>query len=101
VDYLPFVRKIELVRALIGKTPDDGIWEIVKSLGKLRNENSHSRFTGTAEGIRKITETTAKILSQVKSVRSITAPEDIPDLEIICFSAASAWAKSGRRSSQL
>jgi hypothetical protein len=45
-----FERRIELVRALVGKTPDDEIWPLVKGLGQLRNKYSHSRFIETADG---------------------------------------------------
>jgi hypothetical protein len=73
VKLLGFQRRIELVRALIGKTPDDGIWETIKRLGELRNQYSHSRFTGTAAGI----------LGQLKSVRPGIFPDGLPELEII------------------
>lgn len=36
-----FDRKVRLVRALIGKTPDDEIWEVVKKLAELRNKYAH------------------------------------------------------------
>jgi len=83
VKLLGFQHRIELVRALIGKTPDDGIWEIVKRLGELRNQYSHSRFTGTAAGKKKIEDVTTKILGQLKSVRPGIFPDGLPELEII------------------
>lgn len=83
VKYLPFQHRIDLVRALIGKTPDDGIWEIVKSLGKLRNQYSHSRFTGTEKGIETIKKKTIEIFSQLKGIRPDIVPIEVPDLEII------------------
>jgi len=38
---LDFSRRVSLVRALIGKTPDDEIWSIVNKLGEFRNEFAH------------------------------------------------------------
>jgi len=83
VKYVPFQSRIRLVRALIGKTPDDEIWEIVKSLGELRNQYSHSRFTGTEEGIKAIKKMTIEVLSKLKGVRPDIFHGEIPDLEII------------------
>jgi hypothetical protein len=34
-------RKVALVRALIGKTPDDEIWSIVNTLNEFRNKFAH------------------------------------------------------------
>jgi hypothetical protein len=39
---LEFSRQVRLVRALIGKSPDDEIWEIVNKLAALRNEFAHT-----------------------------------------------------------
>ena len=36
-----FGRQVNFVRALIGKTPDDEIWDILKNLVDLRNEYAH------------------------------------------------------------
>jgi hypothetical protein len=36
-----FARKVALVRALIGKTPDDEIWPIVNTLDEFRNKFAH------------------------------------------------------------
>ena len=36
-----FARRVSLVRALIGKSPNDEIWKIVKKLPDLRNEYAH------------------------------------------------------------
>jgi hypothetical protein len=36
-----FSRKVALVRALIGKTPDDEIWSIVNKLAEFRNKFAH------------------------------------------------------------
>jgi hypothetical protein len=83
VKYLPFVRRIELVRALIGETPDDGIWEVVERLGELRNQYSHSRFTGTAEGIENIKRMTDEILRELRRVRHDIVPGELPDQDII------------------
>jgi hypothetical protein len=88
VKYLPFQRRIDLVRALIGKTPDEGIWEIVKSLGELRNQYSHSRFTGTEEGIKTIKKMTIEIFNQLKVVRPDIVPSEIPDLDLEIISLA-------------
>jgi hypothetical protein len=73
-----------LVRALIGKTPDDEFWDLIKSLGTLRNQYSHSRFTGTAEGQQKIQDITNSILRQIEVIRPALKLEMFPDpLDII------------------
>jgi hypothetical protein len=36
-----FSRKVDLVQALIGKTPDDQIWSLVDKLADLRHEYAH------------------------------------------------------------
>jgi len=79
IRYLPFRTKIRLVRALIGKTPDDRFWDLIASLGTLRNQYSHSRFTGTAEGQKKIKEITNTILHQMQTIRADLKPEMFPD----------------------
>ena len=38
-----FARKVALVRALIGKTPDDEIWSIVDKLNEFRNKFAHGK----------------------------------------------------------
>jgi hypothetical protein len=83
VKSLPFWSRIKLVRALIGKTPDDGIWKIVEQLGELRNKYSHSRLTGTEEGMKEIKEMTIEILGQIRDIRPDDVPSELPDLEVI------------------
>jgi hypothetical protein len=81
--YVPFKRRIELVRALIGKTPDDGIWAVVKNLGDLRNRYSHSRINETEAGKKEIQKMTAEILRLLKGIRPGTFPDGLPDEGII------------------
>jgi hypothetical protein len=82
--YVQFRTRIDLVSALIGKTPDDEFWDLITSLGTLRNQYSHSRFTGTAEGQKKIKEITNTILLQMQTIRADLKPEMFPDpLDVI------------------
>ncbi|SRR6266436_1857106 len=81
--YVPFKRRMELVRALIGKTPDERIWYVVKSLGDLRNKYSHSRYNETEAGKKDIRKMTADILGLLKGIRPDTFPDGLPDEEII------------------
>jgi hypothetical protein len=80
--YIPFDRRVALVRALIGKTPNDDIWLLVKSLGKLRNLYSHSRFTWTEAGKKEIQKMTNTMLSQINGIRPDMNFDPIPDREI-------------------
>ena len=68
VPWLPFAQRVRLVRALIGETPDDGIWKVVKALNDLRNRFAHSG-SRTAEGIAEIEQITINILNHVKELR--------------------------------
>jgi hypothetical protein len=74
-----FELRIKFARALIGETPDDKIWSVVESLGKLRNQYSHSRFTETQAGKQKIQELINAILCQLKSVRPDLVWNATPD----------------------
>jgi hypothetical protein len=38
-----FGRKVDLVRALIGKTPDDEIWSLAKKFNKFRKKFAHGK----------------------------------------------------------
>ena len=72
------------MRALIGKTPDDEFWDLIKSLGNLRNQYSHSRFTETEAGQKKIQEITDTILRQLQNIRSDIKTEMLPNqLEVL------------------
>jgi len=84
IRYVPFRTRIDLVRAPIGKTPDDEFWDLIKSLGNLRNQYSHSRFTETEAGQEKIQEITDTILRQLQNIRSDIKTEMLPNqLEVI------------------
>jgi len=82
-DRMPFRKRIKRVRTLIGKTPDDGIWAVVKSLGCLRNKYAHSRSTETAAGKKEIQKMTAEILTLLKGIRPGIFPDALPDQDII------------------
>jgi hypothetical protein len=78
---LGFERRIELVRALVGETPDDDIWPLIKSLGQLRNKYSHSRFVETAEGKAEIATMMVKILEKLKRIRPDLNFDGVPDAD--------------------
>jgi len=65
----PFGVQIEIARALIGKTPDDGIWDVVESFSKLRNIFAHRPHYGTQEGKEEIEDLAAKILVKLTPAR--------------------------------
>ena len=67
--YIPFERRIEWVQALIGKTPDDEIWGVVKSLGKLRNQFAHSKVSAKEAGKKKVEKLTIEIFNQIATIR--------------------------------
>jgi len=83
---LQFQARVDLVRALIGDTPDDGFWNLIKSLGNLRNQYSHSRYTETTEGQKKIQDAKNAIFQHMQNIRSDIKPEMFPnDLEILTW----------------
>jgi hypothetical protein len=58
-----FARKVALVRALIGKTPDDEIWSIVNKLNEFRNKFAHG--TPGPETLQKYAD---EILEQIRKI---------------------------------
>jgi hypothetical protein len=82
-DRMPFRKRIKRVRTLIGKTPDGGIWAVVKSLGCLRNKYAHSRSTETAAGKKEIQKMTADLHRKIfffwhtESAKSGEAPLEL------------------------
>jgi hypothetical protein len=69
VERAPLQIRIQIVRALIGPTPDDGVWEIVDRFSKLRNSFAHSATAYTADGIRKTEDQTRAVLKSLQKVR--------------------------------
>jgi hypothetical protein len=69
VERAPLQIRIQIVRALIGPTPDDGVWEIVDRFSKLRNSFAHSTAAYTADGIRKAEDQTRAVLKSLQKVR--------------------------------
>src|SRR5258708_38243335 len=58
-----FARKVALVRALIGRTPDDEIWLVVNKLNEFRNKFAHG--TPSPETLQKYSE---ELLDQVRKI---------------------------------
>ena len=69
VERAPFQTRIQIAKALIGPTPDDDIWDIVKAFSSLRNTLAHSSTAYTEEGIRKTERQTRDILRALQKVR--------------------------------
>ena len=64
-----FARRVALVRALIGKTPDDEIWAIVNKLNEFRNKFGHG--TPSAEILKAYSQA---ILEQVRKIWPTFSP---------------------------
>lgn len=69
VDRAPFQTRIQIARALIGPTPDDDVWDIVKAFSSLRNTLAHSSTAYTQEGRVKTERQTRDILKALQKVR--------------------------------
>ena len=65
----PFHIQIRLAKALIGPTPDDGVWDIVEAFSKLRNTLAHSSTAYTEEGMKKTVDQARKILKALQKIR--------------------------------
>jgi hypothetical protein len=57
--------RIQLAQALIGPTPDDDVWDIVKAFSRLRNSLAHSATAYTTEGIEETEQQTLAVFKAV------------------------------------
>jgi hypothetical protein len=74
INRLDFSRKVALVQALIGKTPDDEIWPLVNKLSEFRNAFAHG--TPPPEMMQNYAD---KILEQAQKIRpAFTPTPDMP-----------------------
>jgi hypothetical protein len=91
VEGAPFQIQVKIAKALIGPTPDDGVWDIVDAFSKLRNTLAHSSTAYTEEGIKKTERQTRKILNALQKIRPEFTDEVAKDgRDVITWAAMTA-----------